>query len=809
MTKSARVVEVYLDTPGLALDKPFDYYVPAHIEQTIAVGQRVFVSFNRQYKAGIIWRVRGVETLPDNVKPILNQIDTAPVLTNELLVLATWLCNRYACTMNEAIGAILPGAFRVRGEAYLNVPPTSNVPDDVRATEVWRVVEAENPSMELLQGRFGKRIKSQLNAWLERGYILEEVRVKEEVKAAQARFLEARLDADALLALAAQKERRAPRQAALLRMLAEQSSLEWQTAEIARTTVEALVKDEAIEVVVREKSRLAWAAVPVVDPPVLTRWQAHALEQIGLALAVGSRQTLILHGVTGSGKTEVYIRAIEQALIADKGAIVLVPEIALTPQMVGRFYARFGERIAVLHSGLSKGERRDEWSRILRGEANIVVGARSAVFAPIHNLGLLIVDEEHEPSYKQEEAPHYDARDVAIERAAAAQAVAILGSATPSLTALHLVETGKAKIISLPVRANGRPLPQVEVIDMREELKAGNHSLFSDRLAEEIEATIAVKQQIILFLNRRGYAAAMLCRACGERMRCPHCDISLTVHRTGTMTTLVCHYCGHHQPHQPNCPACGEPAMRAFGMGTEQIEDALRKAWPKLRVLRMDVDTTRKKGSLKQMVDAFEAREADVLIGTQMIAKGLDFPHVRLVGVIAADTMLAVPDYRAHERTFQLLTQVAGRAGRAKTDGLTIIQTYRPDHVAVMAAARHDFETFYREERTGRALFRYPPFCELAVFVASHTDERLARGAAMRFERELRRFEGDAELVILPASPSGIRRIEDKFRYQVVLKYERWDAVQFAVVEAFRLVKLRMNQYGGACRLDVNAQRIG
>lgn len=807
MTQSL-IAQVILDSPGLFLDKPFDYRI-VNLNRSVGVGERVLVPFRNAVKAGVIWCVREVDVVPENVKSIVAFVDDAPVLTQEQLDLAAWLCTRYACSIQDALGAILPGAFRVRGNIRLEGSDDGEAPDDVRATTVWRWIIANKPDEKTLYQTFGQSVKPQVLGWLAAGYLQRRLKVQEQVRAAVQSVLVANVSMTSLVKAAGQRDRRAVKQSELLMHLSESRELVWDRQRYGKATVDALRRSGLIELQERPVSRLAWAHVDSVDPPELTSSQQRALARVTQALSEATASTMLLHGVTGSGKTEVYIRSIQEVLSKGRSAIVLVPEIALTPQMVGRFYARFGERIAVLHSGLTKGERRDEWSRILRGDASIVIGARSAAFAPVANLGLVIVDEEHEPSYKQEEAPHYDAREVVQARAAMFGATVIYGSATPSLWALRLVETGRASIVTLPIRVNGRPLPTVEMVDMRDELREGNQSLFSKRLALEMEWTVANGQQVILFLNRRGFASAMLCRACGEHMHCPHCDISLTVHRRGSAMALNCHYCGYETAYPAVCPVCQEPAMRAFGIGTEQIEETLKKDWPQFRVLRMDVDTTRKKGTLKEMIDAFEAHEADILIGTQMIAKGLDFPHVRLVGVIAADTMLAVPDYRANERTFQLLTQVTGRAGRADTDGLTIIQTYRPEHFAIQTAAHHDFQTFYQEERTQRDVFVYPPFCELTVFLASHTDERLARGAAMRFERELRRQCNPDMLTLLPASPSGVRRIEDKFRYQVVLKYQEWESVREIVDASYRIVKARMNHYGGTCRLDVNAQRIG
>lgn len=807
--KESLVADVIIESPGLHFNKPYSYTIPVAYATSIRRGMRVIVPFRQTMRAGVVWDLHTQHEHIEKLRPIAACVDDDSVLTPDLLELASWLCERYACQIQDALGAILPGAFRVKGRLLWSVAETADLPDDVRKSPLWVAIQSRAQEEKELIAQLGTRVKEQLALWLHAGYLRQRLEVREQVRQKTQAVLVALEPSEHLRDMAEAKGRKSPKQAELLRQLADSRELTWDKKQFTAQQVKPLVEQGVVRIDERFISRFRWVAPAKTQAPDLTETQARALRQVETALSSQEAQTVVIHGVTGSGKTEVYIKSIERALEGGGQAIVLVPEISLTPQMVGRFFARFGERIAVLHSGLTQGERRDEWGRILRGEAQIVIGARSAVFAPVQQLSLLIVDEEHEPSYKQEESPHYDAREVAIARAKKAGAVVVFGSATPSLWALRRVEQGEARLVTLPTRVNQRPLPTVEMVDMRDEIRHGNASVLSDRLREEIEQTVALGQQVILFLNRRGYASSMLCRACGEQMHCPHCDISLTVHRNNRAMKLVCHYCGY-QCEFPNvCPACQEPAMRVFGLGTEQIEEAVSVTWPNYRTLRMDVDTTRKRGSMQSIVETFERGDADVLIGTQMIAKGLDFPRVRLVGVIAADTMLAVPDYRANERTFQLLTQVAGRAGRAETDGLTIIQTYRPDHYAIQTAAQHDFAAFYREERTQREFFTYPPFCELTVFVATHEEERYARGAAERFERELKRHANPATLSILPASPSGIRRIEDKYRYQVVLKYQGWEDVRDWIEKAYLLVKERMNPLGGTCRLDVNAQRIG
>jgi primosomal protein N' (replication factor Y) len=426
----------------------------------------------------------------------------------------------------------------------------------------------------------------------------------------------------------------------------------------------------------------------------------------------------------------------------------------------------------------------------------------------VEQLRLVVVDEAHESSYKQEERPHYDAREIAGWRARHNHAAVVYGSATPSMELLHAAEQGKLTWVSMPFRIENRPMPAVTIVDMREALRQGSRGLFSEALIHGLEAAVEQGQQALLFLNRRGYAAFVLCRGCGESVQCPNCDISLTLHRHGGEEWLQCHYCEYRQAVPEVCERCGEPAVRPFGVGTQQVEHALHERWPHWRVLRMDVDTTRRKGAHREAVERVLNGEVDVLLGTQMIAKGLDFPNVSFVGVIAADTMLNLPDFRAAERTFSLLTQVIGRAGRAEIAGQTVIQTYRPDHYAIQAAARHDFAAFYQTEQAYRQAFQYPPYCELAVFFASHEQESYARGAAARFERELRRLVAAPDAVVLPAAPSGIRRAKGQYRFQVVVKYSQWNRVKNAFASSYAAVSERMRKLGGSCSLDVNALHI-
>ncbi|GMA49117.1 primosomal protein N' [Alicyclobacillus contaminans] len=729
---SAVVVEVVVDVRSRALDRTFDYFVPDVWADVIQPGHRVFVSFGKQYRQAYVIRKREADSA-QGLKPVLELLDEFPVLPPTLLALCDWVRQRYGCTWVDAIQAALPAAFRMQQRrVYAWSGGAQWEPGDAVEEKVWRVLRGGPLSFHQLTARCGADAAWVLERWIRTGLVREQVAHKDQTGAQTEFVLRPVVDAAALCDALAARRQRAPRQASVLAQLLDAGELPLKAVGMRPSSpaVQALRQAGLVAVAERQVHR---SPQPMVtedrtrEQP-LTVWQARALDQIRDAIAANRPSTVVVHGVTGSGKTELYMRALDIVLQRGGNAIVLVPEIALTPQLVGRFTARFGQRVAVLHSALSNGEKRDEWLRIRRGDADIVIGARSAVFAPVRSLQLIIIDEEHEPSYKQDETPRYDARDVAEQRAQAEGAVLVCGSATPSLRALERVAAGEARLATLPQRANGQPLPPVLVVDMREELKAGNRSLFSRALLSGLEEAVAAGRQAILFLNRRGYASFLLCRACGQVPECPNCDISLTLHRGRHGDWLRCHYCGYTENHSETCPACGELALRPHGVGTQQVEQVLHEQFPDWRLLRMDVDTTRRKGMHQSIVSQFLNGAADVLIGTQMVAKGLDFPNVSFVGVISADTMLAVPDYRASERTFQLLTQVAGRAGRADVPGRTVVQTYQPDHYAITAAARHDFNTFYQTERRLREAFGYPPFCELAVFMASHRERSYAEG---------------------------------------------------------------------------------
>ena len=567
---------------------------------------------------------------------------------------------------------------------------------------------------------------------------------------------------------------RAPAQEKAWRVALAQPGLTRQevavTAGVSTRAVDALIAKRLLYVGEYLKSRRSFFIKK--NPgrslsPLLTLHQEQAASEITTAIQEGKYRAFLLYGVTGSGKTEVYCQSISQVLSLGRTAIVLVPEIALTEQMITTFQSRFGERVAILHSRLADGERYAEWMRIGQGGAGIVLGARSALFAPLDNPGLFILDEEHEPSYKQEETPRYHTRTVALHMARERGAVIVLGSATPSLESFYAANQGSCRLLRMDERIEGRPLPRVHIVDMREELRKGNPGLFSRVLLLAMQRTLVRGEQIILFLNRRGFSTIVVCRECGLVIKCPHCNVSLTYHKNGR---LLCHYCHFTMLAPAFCPDCRSVQIGYFGTGTQKIEQEIKRLFPTARVLRLDSDTTTRKGSYREILGDFRQGEADILIGTQMVAKGLDIPSVTLVGVVNADISLHMPDFRASERTFQLLTQVAGRAGRSDLGGEALIQTYQPEHYAIQAARNHDYEGFYQKEIEYRRCLSYPPFSHLGRFLFAGAQNEEAEGAINILYRKLKEFAGQEEIQFMGPAPAPLSRIKDYYRWHLVLK---------------------------------------
>ncbi len=740
----------------IALRKEFDYLVPAELAGKVDVGSRVQVPFGARKILGVVTAV-AEESAQANLKPIIKVIGAQTLVTPKVLQLARWIGEYYCCAPETALKSVLPEAVRKEDASWRErlfvrvLPVTGEFPKlPKRQQDVWNIVEER------------------------REILLSELVQLATTTAATVRKLEDR----GLLSITNEISERDP--------YANETILASQPIVLNPAQVVAL-----------EKIKTAMSAPGGTG--ILP--ETHGASTPGLSASVGlqstpqknlagsrfhpgnagAAHTFLLHGVTGSGKTEIYLQAIAHALEQGKGAIVLVPEISLTPQTVERFKARFSSGnlqtlVAVLHSHLSAGERHDEWHKIRQGRARIVIGARSAIFAPVEPLGLIIVDEEHESTYKQEEAPRYHARDVAVMRGQMENAVVVLGSATPSMESFYNCKNGKFMLLELPERVDNQKLPLVRVVDMRQAAsgargKEGSIPIFSPQLKEAITKRLERGEQTILFLNRRGYSTSLQCPKCGYVANCPNCSLTLTYHRPEPK--LSCHICGHSERVPNVCPEpkCKNPAIRFAGTGTQRVEDILGKLFPRARIKRMDADVMRKKDDYRRVLGEFRHGDIDILIGTQMIAKGLHFPNVTLVGIIFADMALNMPDFRASERTFQLLTQVAGRAGRGDVEGEVFVQAFTPFHPAIQYARRHDFVGFYEQEIEFRKQLHYPPTGRVALLTLKGRNEDKVKFSAEHLKRELEKRQTElGGLQISGPAPAPLLRAENYYRYQIMLR---------------------------------------
>lgn len=787
----------------LAIDQLFTYAVPPHLDAVVQPGVRVLAPFRQSTQEGIVVeRIDETELNPKLIKNISDCLDKSPTFSAELLALTKWMADYYVSSWGNALFCAVPAA--VRSQKQQRVQLKSGDKPSVRGVqkEIVALLEAEG---ELSPNQIARRVgvnytnvRPKISALREKGVVDVYVTHKPKATAQMATVASLALPSDAIdeeiarltaEASGGRSRRAAVKRAEILQILLDEE-VPIATAELTKrvgTSVSLLRTLERRGFIQITRARtvrnpLSCQPVAATQPYVLNSAQTAVFAEIQNALtrlqtaSTEARRILLLHGVTGSGKTEVYMQAIAPILESGKSVIVLVPEISLTPQTASRFIGRFGERVAVLHSRLSTGERYDSWHRIQKGEATIVIGPRSAVFAPVSELGLMIIDEEHSDSYKSDTAPRYHAREVAQKRSELANCALLLGSATPSLESFHRARSGAYQLLSLPTRVLDREMPEVHIVDMRAELKGGNRTIFSALLRNAIEQRLVKREQIILFLNRRGHSTYVFCRTCGYVERCSNCSISLTFHFE--TKKLVCHHCGHRRDTHPACPQCSSPAIRYFGMGTEAIEQEVRKAFPAANVKRFDADSTARKNAHQQILSAFQQQEIDILIGTQMVAKGLDFPNVTLVGVIAADTALNLPDFRASEQTFSLLTQVAGRSGRAEVPGEVIIQTYMPEHYCITAAQKHDYIGFYEQEVAARSALRYPPFSHVARLLLRGKDEKSVIEAAHTVLNQLQNSQTDGDSVeILGPAPAPLSKIEGKFRWHFLLRSETVEAI--------------------------------
>ncbi|HUB83960.1 MAG TPA: primosomal protein N' [Bryobacteraceae bacterium] len=754
------------------VDQLFTYSLPLTLRHRVQPGSRIAVPFGPRKLTGVILRCH--DDRPEiATRDALRLIDSAPVLDSELLALGRWIAGYYCAPLGEVLRGMLPLASEIRHgkvwsltdagrDAARQLLLDSAADDPV--IQILRMLEKRPLSAAYLAKALplaDKAIKS-----LERkGFIVvEQVQTERDPLRAPSDRLRVELAAAPPAELKLNKPERE------LRAFLELHPGSHNLKELEDTVRNASIAARSLArkaVVTLKPETLAIAAGPARVRHSLNPAQQNGYEQISAAIAGNRYQTFLLHGVTGSGKTEVYLNCIESALAAGRSALLLVPEIALTPAMAGQFFARFGDRVAILHSAFTDVERSDQWRRIRSGAASVVVGTRSGVFAPVRNLGLIVVDEEHDGSYKQEENPRYNGRDVAIVRAQAANACVVLGSATPSLESRYNAEREKYTLLELPARIEERPMPTVELIDMRQEfLETRQQATFSRKLIEAIGARLENGEQTIVLLNRRGFSSFVACRACGERVSCMNCSLTLTHHKRDRR--LLCHYCGYAEKIPSVCPKCQSEHIYFLGLGSEKVEEELHRAFPTARIARLDRDTVTGKRQYETILNEFREGSFDILVGTQMIAKGHDIPNVTLVGVVSADIGLGMPDFRAAERTFQLLTQVAGRAGRGNVPGIVIIQTINPDHYAIRMAAAQDYAAFYQKELHFRRMMLYPPFSAMAnVLVRAEKKE-----AAMRMSSELGLLLNPPpeKLKIMGPAEAPVPRLKNEYRYQFLVK---------------------------------------
>jgi primosomal protein N' (replication factor Y) len=779
--------EVAVNSPGSR--STFCYAIPPGLN--ISAGQAVWVPFGSRVIQGIVLRLSD-EPAVEETKEIVGIVVDFPLLSPIQIQLAQWISEHYFSPPFDALALMLPPGFERRAITCFQLTESQvDLPLTPEQRQVLHIIRRKKKiGLPELEKAIGKRKARQItDQLLDRRLITKTLELgKAKIKPKALPYIKLVASREKIeVAKARLDKSRAYKQAELLEFLTGEAQpisiselkkrLHCSSVTIKALESRRLVSVERLRV---RRDPLSHLRLTTSPPPVLTPSQQTAWESIRDVIVKEARQpgkppVFLLFGVTGSGKTEIYLRALAQVIAAGKKGICLIPEIALTQQTVERFASRFPGRVAVLHSGLSPGEQFDEWQWIMEGNCDVVIGPRSALFAPLPNLGLIIIDEEHEWTYKQEDkSPRYHARDVAIKLAQLSDVVVILGSATPDIGSFHKAQQGEYHLVELKERITPRgysPLPEVSIVDLREELKAGNTSLFSRSLLAAMKETLAQSEQIILFLNRRGTATFVRCRNCGFVLRCPRCSIALTYH--STEKKLICHRCRYSIPVSPSCPQCFRPYLRFLGIGTQRVEEETRHFFPEARVLRWDRDVITRRYAHEEVLKNFRDHKADVLIGTQMIAKGLDLPRVTLAGIINADTGLNFPDFRSSERTFQLLCQVAGRAGRGIKAGKVIIQTYSPDNYIIEAAARHDYVGFYHKEIAYRRQYHYPPFSQLIRLVYSHTNEELCRREAGRVYRLIldeRARENIIDFSIIGPVPAFAFRARGRYRWQLFLR---------------------------------------
>lgn len=716
---------IIVDITQEKLDRTFQYEIPAEMQESLQLGMVVKVPFgrgNRFIKGYVVSISHKCEYDPSKMKEICEIVTDGSDSESRLIALAAWIRENYGATMIQALKTVIPIKQKVKPKEKKQI------------CLIMERTEAEE-KLEFYKKKHQKARERLLEA------LLEEEELPYELVTSKLNIT-----------------------GATIKSLTEQLIIEVKTTKVYRNPIKLGMKEDYLLLLNQEQAYIA--------KQIISQWEDK------------KAHTYLVHGITGSGKTEVYMELIAHAVKMGQQAIVLIPEIALTYQTVMRFYKRFGDRISIMNSRLSAGERYDQFERAKQGDIDVMIGPRSALFTPFPNLGIIIIDEEHEPTYKSESVPRYHAREVAIQRGILEGAKVVLGSATPSVDAYYKAKIGEYTLFTMQNRAKTSELPNVYVEDMRKEIQTGNRSVISSRLRELMQDRLDKRQQVMLFLNRRGYAGFISCRMCGHVIQCPHCDVSLSVHNNGK---LVCHYCGYEESQPKKCPNCGSEFIRGFRVGTQQVEEFVQKEFPQAKILRMDMDTTKEKDGHEKILSAFSNQEADILIGTQMIVKGHDFPNVTLVGILAADLSLHASDYRAGERTFQLLTQAAGRAGRGEEKGEVIIQTYDPEHYCIITAANQDYESFYEQEIAYRSLAGYPPASNMMA-IHGACQELMHLSLAMDYlQKFIVRIAGNTGVRIIGPADEPIAKVNDIYHKVIYLKEERHDLLT--------MIKDKVEQY--------------
>lgn len=823
-----KYAEVIIDNKSSSTDRPYTYVIEPHMIDDIQVGMRVLVPFGKGNKVikGLVIGIKDFIESSYQLKSIIDIIDGKPLVSKDMIELSLWMSKRYICSYLDALKVVLPpGDFKevktyavksnnTKSEQHSNLGPVEK--------EIIKLIDDYNGivELEIIKSNLGnKNINKAIKHLEESGLIRIQFQIETSIEKKYEKYISLRdktITNEKLLEIIGKRSYKQLEIGIFLTRVDEISLKDLiNQANCSLSTVKALEEKGIIYVYDKEIYRAPIKRnIESYEKHRLTDTQKYCLDTILNSINKNSGvRDFLIHGVTGSGKTEVYLQLVEKMIEKGKDVIVLVPEISLTPQTIDRFVGRFGDNVAVLHSRLSQGERFDEWRKIQEGKVKIAIGARSAVFAPFNNLGLIIIDEEHESTYKSSMSPKYDAIEVAKKRCEQVGGYLVRGSATPSVESYYECEKKDIMLLSLDKRINNKKLPDIKIVDMREELNSGNNTIFSRELYNSIKENLENKKQTILFLNRRGYSTFVSCRKCGYVIKCNECSISMTYHLHENK--LKCHYCGSTIIPPKVCPVCKSNYIKYFGVGTEKVEELTKKMFPKAIIKRMDMDTTSRKGSYDSIMEKMKNNKIDILIGTQMIAKGLDFKNVTLVGVIAADTTLNLPDFRASERTFQLITQVAGRAGRGEFEGKVIVQTYNPDHYSIQFAKNYDYNSFYNKEIMLREEFKYPPFTNLISIVIYGEDNRLVEMKSKEVYNVLieeiknNKLYDILEDVIGPY-PAPLEKIKNNYRYQILIKCEEehMDQLRDIVKRVCILNKYKIDLSNIKFSIDINPNSI-